>query len=145
LFVSNSGNGSISRVEMDASSAVVLQGVGNPYGLSLDSANTLRFIDHATGAVYGWAFSGAPALLGSISPYGGTYTASGFSNELYITDVVRGELLVRDSMGGIRVFASGFIGKETPPVIGPNGLAYDGCCKLYVADGDSIYVITPRK
>jgi sugar lactone lactonase YvrE len=144
LFVSNSGNGTISRIEMDGTSRVVLSGFSTPfgpYGLSADSCDRLRFIDHGTGGVYLWDQNRRLKLLGLVSAFGGTFTSTGFKNQLFVTDVVTGDLLVRDGSGAMTVFASGFIAKVTPPYIGPNGIAYDGHGALYVDDGDSIYVI----
>jgi DNA-binding beta-propeller fold protein YncE len=67
LFVSNSGNGTITRIELDGSSGVVLSGFSapnGPFGLSADSAGHLHFIDHATGGVYLWDQKHPPKLIG---------------------------------------------------------------------------------
>jgi len=147
LYVSNSGNGTISRVQMDGSIQVALSGYSNsggPYGLSFDRAGKMYFLDHATGGVYGYDFKRPPKLLATATGWGGTFTGIGFKNRLFVTDVNTGYLLMAED-GGTTVVASGFAAKTSPPYIGPNGVAYDGRSKLYVADASSIYVITRVK
>jgi hypothetical protein len=41
------------------------------------------------------------------------------------------------------VFASNFLGKSSPPEIGPTGMVYDSSGNLYVADGPNIWKIAP--
>jgi len=147
LYVSNSGNGTISRVEMDGSVQIVLTGYSNsggPYGLSFDRAGRMYFLDHATGGVYSYDSKRPPRLLATATGWGGTFTGIGFKNRLFFTDVNTGYLLMLAD-GATTVFASGFAAKSNPPYIGPNGIAYDGRSRLYVADADSIYVITRVK
>jgi WD40 repeat protein len=143
LFVSNSGNGTISRVKLDGSVKVVLGGFSvpnGPFGLSV-KAGKMYFIDHGTGGVYSWSFTGTPRLLTSVTAFGGTFTGSGFEKRLFITDTEIGDLMSLDSNGALTVFASGFSAKVTPPAIGPNGIAFNGTNRLYVGDGNSIYLI----
>lgn len=147
LYVSNSGNGTISRVQMDGSVQVALTGYSNsggPYGLSFDRSRRMYFLDHATGGVYSYDFKRPPKLLATATAWGGTFTGIGFRNRLFFTDVNTGYLQVVAD-GATTVFASGFAAKNNPPYIGPNGIAYDGRGKFYVADADSIYVITRAK
>jgi sugar lactone lactonase YvrE len=147
LYVSNSGNGTISRVQMDGSAQVVLSGFSSPsgpMGLSFDKAGRLYFMDHGTGGVYSYDFRRQPKLLTTVTSSAGTFTGTGFKSRLFFTDVNLGYLLwLGDS--GTTVFASGFAAKSSPPYIGPNGITYDGRNKLYVGDAGSIYVITRVK
>lgn len=147
LYVSNSGNGTVSQVKLDGSVQVVLSGFssgGGPFGLSFDQTGKMYFIDHATGGVYSYDFRRPPKLLATVTSLGGTFTGTGFKGRLFFTDVNLGYLQWFDGVGA-PVFASGFAGKSNPPAIGPNGIAYDGRSKLYVGDAGSIYVITKVK
>lgn len=144
LYVSNSGNGTISRIELNGSVTQVLSGFssGNgPYGISFDPSGNMNFLNHSNGAVYEYDFVNSPQLLANVSSFGGTFTASGFAGQLFVTDVVLGDLMLLDGVGGTSVFASGFSAKFNPPAIGPNGIAYDGAA-MYVGDGNTIYRIT---
>ena len=145
LYVSNSGNGTISRVLLDGSVQQILGGFSvprGPMGISFDDVGVMHFIDHATGRVHAWDLVSSPTLLYSVSPLGGTFTAQGFGGRLFVTDTEAGTLLRIDSAGVAGVFASGFIGKSGAPFIGPNGIAYDGEV-MFVDDGDTIYRISP--
>ena len=147
LYVSNSGNGTIASVTMDGAVQVVLSGFssgGGPFGLSFDETGKMQFIDHATGGVYSYNFKRPPKLVATVTPFGGTFTGTGFKDHLFFTDVELGYLLWRKN-GDPTVFASEFARKVSPPAIGPNGIAYDGRKKLYVGDAGSIYVITKVK
>lgn len=144
LYASNSGNGTISRVQLDGSVSQVLAGLSapnGPFGISFGPSGSMYFIDHATGGVYSYDFAGDPQLLANVSGFGGTFTNFGFSDQLFATDVVAGNLMLIDLNGGASVFASGFSAKVSPPAIGPNGVAYNGSV-MYVGDGDTIYRIT---
>jgi sugar lactone lactonase YvrE len=145
LYVSNAGNGTVYEVDMDGGVQVELvgfSGPNGPHGPSFDDAGDMHFVDYATGGVYEYDFDGTPALLASVTDFGGTFTASGFNDRLFVTDVEIGSLLRVESGGGTTVFADGFSGNDSPPTIGPNGIAYDGADRLYVADGDAIFLIS---
>ena len=147
LYVSNSGNGTISRVNMDGSVQVALSGFSSPsgpMGLSFDQFGKMHVMDHATGGVYSYDFKRPAKLVATVTASGGTFTGTGFKNRLFFTDVNLGYLLWLGDRG-TTVFASGFAAKSSPPYIGPNGVAYDGRNKLYVGDAGSIYVITRVK
>jgi len=147
LYVTKSGNGTIAQVSLDGSIQNVLSGFSSPngpFGASFDKSGKMYFIDHGTGGVYSYDFKRSPKLLATVTSLGGTFTGKGFRNALFITDTVLGYLLRVDG-GATTVFASGFAGKVSPPAIGPNGIAYDGRSKLYVADGGSVYLITRAK
>lgn len=144
LYVSNSGNGTISSIDPDGTVHLVLSGLSapnGPFGISFGPSGTMYFIDHGTGGVYSYDFSSSPQLIGKVSGLGGTFTQTGFGGQLFVTDTVLGELLVLDGSGGASVFASGFSAKANPPYIGPNGIAHDGSV-MFVGDGDTIYKIT---
>jgi hypothetical protein len=143
LYVSNSGNGTISRIDSDGSVHPVLGGLSapnGPFGISFDQTGTMHFIDHGSGGVYSYDLTNSPQLLYTVSSLGGTFTATGFNDQLFVTDVNLGDLLVLDGSGA-SIFASGFSAKGTPPAIGPNGIAYDGSV-MFVGDGDTVYEIT---
>jgi DNA-binding beta-propeller fold protein YncE len=145
LYVSNAGNGTIVRVDLDGDVRLELAGFSapsGPHGLSFDESGNLHVVDRATGGVYGYDFERLPRLLAVVTAFGGTFTATGFDDRLFVTDVELGDLLRVGSNGGTTVFASGFSGNDSPPTIGPNGIAYDGPDKLYVADADSVFLIS---
>lgn len=145
LLVSNSGNGTVSAVDMAGGIQTVLSGFSapnGPYGISFDVHGTMHFLDHATGRVLSYVAPGTPKDLFTVSPFGGTFTGTGFEEKTFVTDTVTGNLLLLNGDGGASIFASGFSGKSSPPFIGPNGIAYDGQA-MFVNDGDTIYRITP--
>ena len=141
LYVTNSGNGTISRISLSGTVTTVLTGIGNPFGVSFDSAGTMYFIDHAGGAVYSYDFANPPVRIATVSPLGGTYTGTGFNGRLFFTNVLTGSLNWLPTAGAPSVFATGFVGKATPPAIGPQGIAFNGQNVLYVADGDKVWRI----
>ena len=143
LFVSNSGNGTISKLAESGVASTYLSGFSSPngpFGISFDKKGTMYFVDHATGAIYSADQSGNVEALGSVSGLGGTFTGIGFNNELFVTDVNAGSLYTLKK-GSLDVFATGFEGKSNPPVIGPNDFIFDGVNSLYVGDGDYIWRI----
>lgn len=81
-------------------------------------------------------------LLGTVTSLGGTFTGLGFNNDLLISDVNIGSMLLLNDQGSLEVFASGFSAKTNPPYIGPNDFVFDGLNSLYVGDGDSIWRIS---
>lgn len=145
LYVANSGAGTISRVNADGTTQTAVSGLSapnGPFGLTFDASGNLYFIDHGTGGVYRYDFAGTPTLVTSVSSLGGTFLGFGFDGDLFITDVNVGTLYRLRADGTKEVFASGFAAKGTPPVIGPQGVAYFGGDDLFVADGDSIWRIS---
>lgn len=145
LFVSNSGNGTISRIDQFGASSTFLSGFSTPngpFGISLDESGNLYFVDHGTGGVYSSDMSGNTTLLGSVSSFGGTFTGIGFNDDLLVSDVNIGSLLLLNDQGSFDVFASGFAAKTNQPAIGPNDFIFDGLDNLYVGDGDNIWKIS---
>lgn len=148
LYVSNAGNGTIYEIGLDGNVKTELVGFSapnGPHGLSFDDAGDMHFVDHATGGVYEYDFVRNPVLLATVTDFGGTFTGTGFNGRLFVTDVELGNLLRVESSGGTTVFADGFSGNGTPPTVGPNGIAYDGADRLYVGDGDAIFLISRIK
>lgn len=145
LYVANSGAGTIARLGLDGAADTFLSGANapnGPYGLSFDGAGNLYYLDHFTGGVYRYASGGVPVQVGAASPLGGTFTGLGFDGDLFFSDVNAGVLYRVGSDGSQRLFATGFAAKGTPPVIGPQGIAYFGGDDLFVADGDAIWRIS---
>jgi sugar lactone lactonase YvrE len=143
LFVTNSGDGTISRVNESGIASTFLSGFSTPhgpFGISFNDDGTMYFVDHGTGIVYSADQAGNTQIWGSVSRLGGTYTGFGFDNNLLVSDVNAGSIYNLDS-SGLSIFASGFEGKSNPPVIGPNDFIFDGVNSLYVGDGDYIWRI----
>lgn len=84
LYVANSGAGSISQVGMDAISHTIVSGMSapnGPYGLAVDAAGNLYFIDHGTGGVYKYDTSGTLTQVSSVTSLGGTFIGVGFDGD----------------------------------------------------------------
>src|SRR5262249_39704782 len=79
VYVGNSGDGTIARVDSSGASSTFLSGFGGPngpFGLSFDASGNLYFVVHGTGSVYEASTSAVTQLLGSVSPLGGVFTAA---------------------------------------------------------------------
>jgi sugar lactone lactonase YvrE len=145
LFISNSGDGTISRVSQSGSVETFISGLSapnGPFGISFDADGNMYFIDHGTGMVYSADQAGNLTAIDTVTALGGTYTGIGFGSRLFVSDVNTGQLLFINDVGQFDVFASGFTGKSSAPVIGPNDFIYDGMGHLYVGDGDNIWRIS---
>lgn len=145
LFVSNSGNGTISKVYLNGNVSGFLSGFSSPngpYGNSFDPAGNLYFTDHGTGQIYRSDQSGNVQLLGAVSPFGATFTGFGLGGNLFVSDVLQGKVYRLDGSGNLSLFASGFVGKYSPPVIGPTDIAFDGAGNMYIGDGASIWKVS---
>lgn len=146
IFVANSGDGTISKVALDGTVTTYVSGFSapdGPYGLSFDDSGNLIVVDHATGEVYEVAPDGSMTVIGIVSPYGGSFTAVAPDLDVLISDVVDGVIYEIDTLGNQTVFATGFVGKDSPPVIGPTGLIFDQAGNLYVGDGDNVWRFSP--
>lgn len=144
LFISNSGDGTISRVSQTGAVETFVSGLSTPngaFGISFDSHGNMFFVDHATGVVFTADQSANLTALASISRFGGTYTGIGFDGDLFVSDVNTGELLVLNELGVFDVFASGFAGRSSVPAIGPNDFVFDGT-NMFVGDGNDLWRIS---
>jgi sugar lactone lactonase YvrE len=143
LYVSSSGNGTISKIStLTGVVTTALSGVGNPFGLSFDALGNLYYIDHAGGALYTYDFTNPPRLLANITPSGGVYTGFGFNGQLFWGDYQLATLFRLGSNSAPVVYATGFAGGGSPPVIGPNGIVAQGSNAILVADGHNVWRIT---
>lgn len=145
LFVANSGNGTISKVDLAGNVSGFLSGFSTPngpFGNSFDSVGNLYFTDHGTGQVYRSDQSGNVQLLGAVSPFGATFTGFGLGGNLFVSDVQQGKVYKINSSGNLSLFASGFVGKSSPPVIGPTDIVFDSAGSMYIGDGASIWKVS---
>lgn len=145
IYVSNSGDGTITRTDSRGSSstfASVFTGSNGPFGAAFDAAGNLYVVVHATGAVLKVDQSGASVQIGQVTPYGGSFTAVTAQGRVFVSDVIEGALyLVEDA--GLTRFAHGFAGKNNPPYNGPNDVVAAPSGALYIADADKVWRITP--
>ncbi|HZU35488.1 MAG TPA: hypothetical protein VFA18_06260 [Gemmataceae bacterium] len=145
LFVTDSGDGTIRRVDSSGGVHDFLSGYGNgngPYGASFDSLGDLFFTHHGTGQVYEADPSGGVQLLGTLSPLGATFTGVGPGDHLFVSDVLAGTVYTRDASGTLVPFVSGLVGKANPPAIGPTGIVFDGQGNMYIGDGPNIWRVS---
>jgi sugar lactone lactonase YvrE len=147
VYVGNSGDGTISRVDRSGASSTFLSGFGGPhgpFGLSFDSPGNMYFVVHGTGGVYQASRNGATRILGSVSPLGGVFAAATHRGDVFVSDVVEGKLYFFDRSGK-HLFASGFAGKTNPPYNGPNDIVLSPSGTLYVADAQNVWRISPAR
>jgi sugar lactone lactonase YvrE len=147
LFVSTGGDGTVSKIDSSGNGSVFLSGFGIPYGptaLSIDSTGKIYFIVHGTGQIFTSDQSGTTAYLNSITAFGSTFTAVSPSGDLFVSDCVLGSVYKIDTSGNKTLFASGFVGKSSPPVIGPTGIAFDSNGNMYIGDGSDIWKVTAK-
>ena len=146
LFVTNSGDGTISRIDEMATVSTFLSGFSapnGPFGISFDPTGTnLFFIDHQSGNVYRSDLNGNTQVVATVTSLGGTYTSIGFDDMVFVSDTNQANLYSLDSQNNFTVFASNFEGKSSPPAIGPNDSIFDGVNSLFVGDGNFIWKIT---
>ena len=145
LFISNSGDGTITKIDQSGNITPFLSGFSSPngpFGISVDSSGSLYFVDHGTGNIYSSDQLGNVSNIGSVSPYGGVFTGVGYDGSLFVSDVNNGSLYSIDSSNNMSLFASGFEGKTHPPFNGPNDIAFDSGGSMYIADGNNIWKVT---
>ena len=145
FFVSNSGDGTMSRIDNLGNDSVFLSGLSapnGPYGISLSDSGQMYFIDHGSGTVYGADALGNRTQLGKVTALGGTFTGIGFGGRLFISDVNLGALMFLNDQNVLETFATGFAGKGNAPFIGPNDFVFDGGGNMFVGDADKIWRIT---
>jgi hypothetical protein len=145
LYVANSGDGTISRVDASGNSTAFVTGLsspGGPFGLSIDASGNLYFGDHATGNIFSSDQVGDINLLGTLTGYGVVYTGVNNFGDVFISDVNTGQLHRIDSNGDMSLFASGFAGKTNVPFNGPHDIAFDTFGNMYISDADSVWRIS---
>lgn len=145
VYVGNSGDGTISRVDSSGASSILVSGFGGPhgpFGLSFDSVGNLYFIVHGSGEIYKADPSGATQLIGSVTPFGGVFVAATPDGTLFVSDVLQGAVYLVNQTG-VHLLASGFAGKSNPPFNGPNDLVLDSAGRLYVADAGNVWRLSP--
>jgi sugar lactone lactonase YvrE len=146
LYVTNSGDGTIARIDQQGAVTTFLSGLSvpnGPYGVSIDGSGAMHFCDHATGAVYAADLAGNVTPLASVTPFGADFTLAAPDGGVYVGDTVAAMLWIVDANGVVKPFASGFAGQQSPPAIGPTGIATDAAGRLYVGDGDRVWRYSP--
>ncbi|MEN8166027.1 MAG: hypothetical protein ABFR65_00945 [Pseudomonadota bacterium] len=143
LFISNSGDGTISKVDGSTGiGSVFLSGFSTPngpFGLSIGDDGMLYFSDHLTGSAFSSDQSGNVSLLGSFTPFGVGYTGVNAAGDVFVSDILSREIYKIDSLGNIDVFASGFTGKDNPPFNGPHDIVFDDLGYMYITDAETIW------
>ena len=145
LFISNSGDGTITKIDQSGNITPFLSGFSSPngpFGISIDSSGNLYFVDHGSGNLYSSDQLGNVTNIGSVSPFGGVFTGVGYDGTLFVSDVNYGSLYSIDTSNNMSLFASGFEGKTHPPFNGPNDMAFDSSGSMYIADGDNIWKVS---
>lgn len=144
LYVSE-GNGDITKIDEFGNTETYLSSTITPYGITFDDDGNMYYTEHITGSVYQYDTSGNNNNLGSVSGYGATFTEFTPDETLLVVDVLLGEIYEFDLEGNKQLFASGFVGKNPAPSIGPTDLVFDSMGNLYVGDGDNIWRYSTTK
>jgi len=145
LYVSNSGDGTISKIDAIGNISTFLSGFSaphGPFGISFDDSDNMYFTDHGTGNVYTSDLLGNVQYLGTIAPLGAIYTLPDNNGNLYVSSSQLASIYEIDSLGDKTLFANNFTGKSSPPVIGPTDMVFDDDGNMFVGDGDSIWKLT---
>jgi hypothetical protein len=130
IYVSNTGAGTISEINLSGNESTFASGLNNPEGLAFDNAGNLYVADSGDGTI------------SQINPAGNVMTyASGLnspatvacdpSGNLYVANPTSGTISKINSSGNVSVFASGiswFGG------VGPAYLAYDNAGYVYAGN-----------
>jgi hypothetical protein len=144
LYVSSSGNGTISKISTITGTVTTELTTGNPHGMSVDAVGNLYYINHAGGQLLAYNFVDPPRLVTNVTPLGGTYTGFGFSGQLFWGDYQLATLFRLTSSATPEAFATGFAGGAAPPAIGPNQMIAQGNDAILVADGHNVWRIALR-
>ncbi len=144
LYISNSGDGTISRIDGAGVGTTYLSGLGGPngpFGMDFDKSGNLYLVQHGNGYIWEVAQDKSATLLADLPDFGPTFIALDDSGAIYVSDSLNGTIW-KINGGVVSVFASGFTGKSTPPVIGPGGMAFDDAGNMFVADGANLWKIS---
>jgi len=142
LYLGNTGDGTISKVNSLGESETLLSGLHQPRGLAFDDEGNLYFVESATGDISRRAPDGTVSLVASLGPDHGTFIAVDSFGQIYVSDDPTATIY-RIQGDVITAFATGFAGTSNRPALGPLGLEFDSYGNLFVADGDSLWKITP--
>jgi len=145
LYISNSGDGTISKIDSSGNVSTFLSGFSapfGPYGISFDELGNMYFTDHGTGDVYTSDLLGNVQYLGTIAPLGAIYTLPDNRGNLYVTSSLLASIYKIDELGNMTLFATDFTGKTNPPVIGPTDMLFDDEGNMFVGDGASIWKLS---
>ena len=146
LFIGNSGDGTISRIDSDGISETFLSGFGGPggpFGLTFDEQGNIYFAEHGTGQIHKSTPDKTVTTLATLTPFGPTYIRVGPSTKLYVSDSLDAAIY-RISGNDVTLFALGLTGKSSPPVIGPSGLFFNDSGDLFIGDGEFIWKFTHK-
>jgi len=146
LYVTNSGDGSIVRVNASGVVSPFVSGLSvpnGPFGVSYDGAAALYFVDHGTGRIFRTDLAGNVTLLGTLTPFGVSETAVAPDGTVFVNDLLSATIYRIDSQGNITPFATGFSGKSIPLFAGPGPMVFDHIGNLFVGDGNSVWKFTP--
>ena len=144
LYVANSGDGTVSKVDSSGTITGFLAGFSapdGPYGLSFDQSGNLYLINHETGAVFIVDSGGNAQQIGAVSAFSGGATTPTPNGDVFVNDVVLGALALIDN-SGTHTFATGFAGNDNPPFNGPGEVVLLEGGTLLVADAQSVWRIS---
>jgi hypothetical protein len=145
LYISNAGDGTISRIDSSGIGSTYLSGFGGPngpFGFDFDDSGNVYVVQHGPGYIWKVAPDKSKTLIADLPDFGPSFISLDKNGAVYVSDSLSAKIWKIDN-GVVSTFASGFTGQATPPTIGPNGLAFDKTGSLYVADGPNLWKITP--
>lgn len=129
FYVGNSGDGTISKVDLAGNVTTYATGFTNPYGLAVDAGGTLYVSSTTTHKVYSVSSSGtvtdyATAFAGTSNLLGMTFDTSG---NLYVADVSVGVYKVLPGGSSVSLWATG--------MSYPRDVAFNDAGVLYAVGG----------
>lgn len=145
LYVCNSGDGTISKIDSAVNVSTFLSGFSapnGPYGISFDDLGNMYFTDHGTGGVYTSDLVGNVEFLGTITPLGAEFTVPDDFGSVFVSSSQLASIYEIDTLGNMTLFAADFSGKSNPPAIGPTDMVFDDYSNMFVGDGNSIWKLS---